>query len=90
MLALALKKVHDTKECVGLMEVQLGITRWDSNTEDYKAVKVKIAEHDYQHAIDGLEHLMVQRLFELSKLNVMGTGKSFSINSSHIDRDPGL
>ncbi|KAA1467688.1 hypothetical protein DENSPDRAFT_877519 [Dentipellis sp. KUC8613] len=49
-------------------------TRWTPKCEKWKETQ-KIAEiYDYQKALDKLEGLVVQRLFELTKMGLSGTG----------------
>ena len=59
------------------MEVRLQVhRRWVSSDPEYVEMLKYIAERRYHRATDKLHQLMVQRLFELHKLNVSGTGKS--------------
>lgn len=50
--------------------------RWESDSEEYQSIKSKVVERQYRRALDELERLVVQRLFELTKLNLSGTGMS--------------
>ncbi|EPQ56035.1 hypothetical protein GLOTRDRAFT_40987, partial [Gloeophyllum trabeum ATCC 11539] len=50
-------------------------TRWTPENTDYQEMKDKLRERKYRKVLDELERLVVQRLFELSKLNLSGTGK---------------
>lgn len=60
------------------MEVRLGVhRRWVSGDPVYVETLKYIAEHRYHRAADKVHQLMIQRLFELHKLNVAGTGKHF-------------
>ena len=58
------------------IEDQLGLrgVRWSEASEEYRTTKHKLAKRKYRRALDELERLIVQRLFELSKLNVSGMG----------------
>jgi hypothetical protein len=58
------------------LEDQLGLqgARWSEASGEYRETKQKVAERNYHRALDELERLVIQRLFELSKLNVSGTG----------------
>jgi len=57
------------------LEDQLSIReRWDSASSDYREVQKDMAQRNYRRALDELERLVVQRLFELTKLNLSGTG----------------
>ena len=41
------------------------------------ALLLTVTIHEYQKALNKLEGLVVQRLFELSKMGLSGTGMSF-------------
>ena len=58
------------------IEDQLGLRGvcWSEALEEYRTMKHKLAEQKYRRALDELERLIVQCLFELSKLNVSGMG----------------
>lgn len=63
-------------ECRAL-EDELDIAeRWTPGTADYEMAIKQLAVRQYQKAVDDLEHLVVQRLFELTKLRMSGTGMS--------------
>ncbi len=66
---------------VNEIEVRFGIEkRWEPMDEKYlKAVKY-IATRTYQRALGRLQRLVIQRLFELHKMNIAQTGK-------HLDLD---
>ena len=54
------------------MENRLDIpTSWLPTDAEYMAVIAASSEWKYKMALDKLEHLVVQRLFELSKLNLI-------------------
>lgn len=60
------------------LEVALDILpgqRWTPATQDYQDTIKYIHEHKYRRALDKLQKLVVQRLFELHKLNLAQTGK---------------
>lgn len=62
------------------LEVKLGITkRWEPFDEPYIETVKYIRERKYQRALDELQRLVVQRLFELHKLNLQHTGKLWSM-----------
>lgn len=69
-------RIETTEQHVLFIEDQLGLqgARWSEASEEYRVIKQKVAERNYRRALDELERLVVQRLFELSKLNVSGTG----------------
>lgn len=58
------------------MENRMDIAmRWLPTDPEYIAVIVASGERTYRRALDEIEQLIVQRLFELAKLNLMSTGK---------------
>lgn len=70
---------HDCLRAVELevlaLEVKLGITRrWEPTDEPYIETVKYIRERKYQHALNELQCLVVQWLFELHKLNLSHTG----------------
>lgn len=59
------------------LETALGVTeRWTEDSQQYQDTLKRIAERDWQRALDRLEYLMVQRMFELAKAHTFGTGTS--------------
>ena len=57
------------------LERQLGIeTRWAIESDEYWQYQHEAVLADYREVLDELEHLIVQRLLELSKLGLSGTG----------------
>ena len=57
------------------LQMQLGLeSPWEVGDEQYTRYKKEIAMTKYRCALDELEHLVVMRLFELSKLSLSGTG----------------
>ena len=64
------------------MEYMLGIPpekRWTPCDTKYIAALKHIAERKYRKALTNLQRLVIQRLFELHKLNLSQTG-TFSLN----------
>jgi len=58
------------------LEVALEIdTRWSRHMPEYKAAAEHIHTQEYHEALDNVERLVCQRLFELQKLNISQTGK---------------
>ena len=49
-------------------------TRWAPTSEEYLEALVVVREQKYRRAIDELERLVVQRLFEMTKLGQSGIG----------------
>lgn len=61
---------------VNAMEVKLNINRrWTVTTPEYISTIKYVRERKYQRALDHLQRLVVQRLFELHRLNLSGIGK---------------
>ncbi|KAJ7200887.1 hypothetical protein GGX14DRAFT_342548, partial [Mycena pura] len=57
------------------LELQLGIiVHWTPDSERYKAAETLGNRLRYQQIVDKLELLLVQRLFELTRMNRSGTG----------------
>jgi hypothetical protein len=57
-------------------EAELGVeVRWTPDSPEYKSVLTELYLCDYRHALDHLEYLVVQRMFELSKLGMSGVGE---------------
>ena len=48
--------------------------RWLPSSDIYKETQKLLAERSYRRAVDNLERLVVQRLFELTKLGMNGVG----------------
>jgi hypothetical protein len=49
--------------------------RWTPDCGKYQEALLTMNERQYRRAIDNLERLVVQRLFELTKLGMSGVGK---------------
>lgn len=57
--------------------MKLGVTRrWTPDDIEWKDAGRLVANRKFQRALDSLEGLVVARIFELSKMNRAGTGKS--------------
>ena len=68
---------------VANMESRLDITqRWIPGETRYNETLKYVAERTYHRALDKLHKLVVQRLFELQKLNIAGTGMDILLNST--------
>jgi hypothetical protein len=65
------------EEEVTRYEEEHGIdVRWVPDSDIYKETQKLLVERSYRQAIDNLERLVVQRLFELTKLGMNGVGTS--------------
>lgn len=61
---------------VGDLEVRLAVDRtWAKTDPKYNEVLAYTNERDFHRAVDKLQGLVVQRLFEMSKANVAGMGE---------------
>lgn len=49
--------------------------RWTRDSEEWRKAKETVDTAKYRRALDRLEGLIVARIFELSKMNVAGTGR---------------
>ena len=57
----------------------MGISkRWTPDTPEYIETARYIHERQYHQALNRLQHLVVQRLFELHRLNLSGIGVSLT------------
>ena len=53
--------------------------RWAPTMQEYEDGLVLVRERKYRRALDDLERLVVQRIFEMTKLGMSGVGMSKSI-----------
>ena len=68
-------KLRTVEAHVGFLENSLDIVdRWTPSSIDYQSVKVEANHRAYRCTLNDLERLVVQRLLELTKLNIAGTG----------------
>ncbi|KAJ3730304.1 hypothetical protein C8R42DRAFT_536808, partial [Lentinula raphanica] len=65
-----LADVQSFEDRLGLRRDQ----RWRSGSEEWRKAEELVQHAKYQKALDKLEGLIVQRIFELSRMNVAGTG----------------
>jgi collagenase-like PrtC family protease len=60
------------------LEGKMGIVhRWKIGGSDWQAAAKLVVMRQYRRALDNLESLVVARIFELSKMNMSGTGELF-------------
>ncbi len=71
----SLNRVNMLSAELDLMEEDLGILRWTKECMEYKEAFKLLNERRYRKALDNLERVMVQRLFELTKLGMSGLGE---------------
>ena len=68
-------RVASAEESVTRVEEMLEVdSRWTPDTPEYVQLATELKERKYRRALDNLERLVVQRLFELSKLGMNGIG----------------
>jgi CRISPR/Cas system-associated exonuclease Cas4 (RecB family) len=73
----AKEKVEKDLESVHALEVKLDVgERWTVASLKWVATVVEIKKRKYQLALDALELLIVERIFELTKMNQSQTGSS--------------
>jgi hypothetical protein len=74
------EKVEHDLEAVQELEERLGIVdRWTTESEKWQSTVGEIKKRKYQLALNSVEHLIVQRIFELTKVNQSQTGMWSSI-----------
>jgi len=59
--------------------------RWTLDSPKWKHAESYVSIHEYQKALNKLEGLVIQRLFELAKMGLLGTGTQFIIKLSSTD-----
>ncbi|KAG1871441.1 hypothetical protein F4604DRAFT_1583258 [Suillus subluteus] len=70
----AAEKLDTVQREVLAMEVKMGIhRRWEPSSPEYQAAMKYMTTREYHRALDSLQRLVVQRLFELQRLNVAQT-----------------
>ena len=68
-------RLQNVEAYVHILETQLGIAEhWEVDGEEYRKYQQETILVNYREALDELERLVVQRLFELAKLGMSGTG----------------
>ncbi|KAG1743994.1 uncharacterized protein EDB91DRAFT_1236582 [Suillus paluster] len=68
------EKVDTVQREVLVMEVKMGISQhWEPSSPEYQATMKYMTTQEYHCTLDNLQWLMVQRLFELQRLNVAQT-----------------
>lgn len=72
---LARERYHSAQHDVIQMEVRIGIARrWEPTDPEYRETQKYIRERKYHRALDKVHQLVVQRLFELQRMNISGLG----------------
>jgi len=71
----AFESLSQVREMLSAFETLHGINdRWTPDSDEWKKAIEYTKVRDYQKALDKLKALDVQRLFELSKMGLAGTG----------------
>jgi hypothetical protein len=72
----AYTKLQHAETFTGHIEGRLRIEeRWTIGDDEYNKYREEASLQKYRAALDELERLVVMRLFELSKLSLLSTGK---------------
>jgi hypothetical protein len=72
----AAQRQSELLEEIVTMEVKMGIdNHWQPSDSRYIDTLKYMADCKYHQALDHLQKLVIQRLFELNRLNLAGTGK---------------
>ena len=72
---LAYAMLQNTESLAAHLQNKLGLkSRWEVGGEEYLHYKNAATLGKYHEALSELERLVVMRLFELSKLSMLGTG----------------
>ncbi|KAG2146793.1 hypothetical protein DEU56DRAFT_731337 [Suillus clintonianus] len=73
-LMVRIRAVADLEDRLGVKE------RWTSQHPEYMSALKRIRSHNFRRALDKLQQLVVQRLLELSKANLSGTGYKLRVH----------
>jgi hypothetical protein len=74
---LALELRENSLRQIVEMEVSMGIEkRWDPSSPDYMETLGYLSTRKYQRALEELQRLVIQRLFELHRMNISATGET--------------
>jgi hypothetical protein len=67
--------VHE--QVLRIEEVYGILQRWTPMSPEYQEALITLNERRYRRAVDSLERLVIQRLFELAKLGMSGVGTTY-------------
>ncbi|KAJ6459300.1 hypothetical protein C8R45DRAFT_1109624 [Mycena sanguinolenta] len=71
----AVERRNRDMELVEDLESKLGVTRrWTSTSPEWILAEKLIKDHRYLDALDEIERIIVERLFEMTKIHQSGTG----------------
>ncbi|KAI0039816.1 hypothetical protein FA95DRAFT_1503682 [Auriscalpium vulgare] len=80
----AQRKLEIAENVVSDLERRLGIEdRWTTTTPAFIVAREAMDKTEFVRAVEQLEGLVVQRLFELAKANISGTGYKMRKHISH-------
>jgi hypothetical protein len=65
------KLIADIQALEGKLEISV---RWSSECFEWRDAEKNVIEASYRKALDKLEGMLVARIFEMSRLNIAGTG----------------
>ena len=81
----ALEEYEKDLKVVQDLEKKLNISvRWEPGSDDWVRTGKLVTMRKYQRALDRLEGLIVARMFELTKMNMLQTGESRNSSLIHI------
>ncbi|EIW73883.1 hypothetical protein CONPUDRAFT_68205 [Coniophora puteana RWD-64-598 SS2] len=76
-----------TRDVVTL-EQKMGLShRWEPSSPEYQHAEESLNTRAFHRALDDLQRLVIQRLFELQKLNISQTGEPFPLTRSQAIRN---
>lgn len=75
----AVENIRRTVEVIQSYERRLGAERWVRGSEQWIKHEEMLHNRRYQRCLDNLERLVVSRMFELTKMNMSGTGACSSL-----------
>lgn len=63
-----MRTVEDLEQALSIQE------QWTQDSPEYQSALERMRTHDFRRALDKLQQLVIQRLLELGKANMAGTG----------------
>ncbi|KAG2071457.1 hypothetical protein BDR04DRAFT_1128092 [Suillus decipiens] len=75
-----------SSDMAAMRKLETQSNRWQPSSPEYQATMKYMSNHQYQRALDNLQCLVVQHLFELQQLNISQTGMCLSNNSLFYSR----
>jgi hypothetical protein len=77
----ARQKMEQDEDVVRELEEKLGIVdRWNSTSPRWADTVAEVKKRKYQKALDALELLIVERIFEFTKMNRSETGRFLDLS----------